>query len=150
MVINTKEISSRIKLGVMLLSLILAAFIAMSLVFKWSEKHILEYVIGSVYILFMIFVFVKNYCYIYMVTDGPKIILRYIPLRPLSAGNFSIEIPRKDFVKVELVQKFFGLQKTLVFYVKSPQGVAKFKPVSVTILTKNQLNEVMDELSKIN
>ncbi len=149
MVINTKEISSRIKLGVMLISLVLVALIAMSLVFIWSKNHVFEYTVGIIYLVFMIFIFVKNYCYIYYVSDGPKIILRYIPLKPLSAGNFSIEIPKKDFVKVELKERFFGLSKKLIFYVKSTKGVAKFKPVSVSILSKKQLNDLMADLTRI-
>jgi|AntAceMinimDraft_14_1070370.scaffolds.fasta_scaffold08481_4 hypothetical protein len=149
MVINTKELSTRIKMAIMLVSLLLIVLVVMSLIFKFSEKHIVEYALGCIYILFMVFVFIKNYCFIYFVSDGPKIILRYIPLKPLSAGNYSIEIPKKDFVKVELVKKFFGLSKTLVFYVRSQQSVAKFKPVSVTILTKQQINEIVNDLSNI-
>lgn len=150
MVINTKEISARIKLGVMLASLILVALIVISLIFSWSEKHVLSIILASVYFLIMAFVFVKNYNYIYYNTDGPKIIIRYIPLRPLSAGNYSIEIPRRDFVKAELKTSFFGLSRNLFLYVKSQQGVAKFKPVSVTILTKSEIDEIMNELSNIN
>ncbi|PLX08617.1 MAG: hypothetical protein C0596_07110 [Marinilabiliales bacterium] len=149
MVINTKEVSTRLKLGIMLISVLLLAVVAMSLIFGWSEKHILEYVIGGIYLLFMVFVFIKDYCYIYFITDGPKIILRYIPLKPLSAGNYSIEVPRRDFVKAEVVKSFFGLSKKLVFYVRSQQGVAKFKPVSISILSKQQVEEVVNELGSI-
>lgn len=150
MVINTKELSARIKLGIMFLSLLLIGFIVVSLIFSWSEKHVFEFVLGTVYVLFMIFVFIKNYNYVYYNTDGPKIIIRYIPLRPLAAGNYSIEIPRRDFVKAELKTGFLGLKKDLLLYVRSQQGVAKFKPVSLTIMTKSEIADVMNELSKIN
>ncbi len=149
MVINTKELSSRIKMGVMLTSVLLLAVIVMSFIFEWSKNHTLEYLIAAVYVLFMVFIFIKDYTYIYLVTDGPKIILRYIPLKPLSAGNFSIEIPKKDFVKLEIVKSFGGLNKKFVFYVKSQQGVAKFKPVSITILSKQEIEKIVNELNEI-
>ncbi|MDD2635235.1 MAG: hypothetical protein PHW82_07015 [Bacteroidales bacterium] len=150
MVINKKELSARIKLGIMLISLVLIALVVASLIFSWSKNHLLEYVLVGVYVLFMAFVFIKNYNYLYYNSDGPKIIIRYIPLSPLTAGNYSIEIPRRDFVRAELKTSFFGLKKNLIVYVRSAQGVAKFKPVSLSILSKKEINEILNELSNIN
>ena len=150
MVINKKELSARIKLGVMLISLVLIALVVTSLIFSWSKNHLLEYILAGVYILFITFVFIKNYNYVYYNSDGPKIIIRYIPLRPLAAGNYSVEIPRRDFVKAELKTSFLGLSKNLLLYVRSSQGVAKFKPVSLTIMSKKEINEILTELSNIN
>ncbi|MDD2385895.1 MAG: hypothetical protein PHP52_03840 [Bacteroidales bacterium] len=150
MVINKKELSARIKLGIMLISLVLVALVVVSLIFSWSKNHLFEYILVGVYVLFMAFVFVKNYNYVYYNSDGPKIIFRYIPLSPLTAGNYSIEIPRRDFVNAELKTSFFGLRKYLILYVKSAQGVAKFKPVSLSIMSKSEINDIISELSNIN
>ncbi|MDD2387937.1 MAG: hypothetical protein PHP52_14275 [Bacteroidales bacterium] len=150
MVINKKELSARIKLGVMLISLVLIALVVTSLIFSWSKDHLVEYILGGAYILFMTFVFIKNYNYVYYNSDGPKIIIRYIPLRPLAAGNYSVEIPRRDFVKAELKTGFWGLSKNLLLYVRSSHGVAKFKPISLTIMSKKEINEILTELSNIN
>ncbi|HOZ29858.1 MAG TPA: hypothetical protein PLL66_02980 [Bacteroidales bacterium] len=149
MVINTKEIASRVKLGTMLITLVYAGILVGSLVFKWSPKHYFEIILTIVYLLFMLTIFIKNYCYIYYNSDGLKIIMRYTSLQPLSAGNFSIEIPKRDFVKAEIINSMIGLRKSLVFYVKTPQGVAKFKPVSLSILKKSQIDSIIDELNSI-
>jgi len=149
MVINTKEIASRIKLGIMLLTLVYAGILVASLIFKWSPRHYLEIILTAVYLVFMLTIFVKNYCYIYYNSDGLKIIMRYTSLQPLSAGNFSIEIPKRDFVKAEIVNTILGLRKNLIFYVKTPQGVAKFKPVSLSILKKAQIDSIIDELNSL-
>ncbi len=150
MVINKKELSARIKLGVMLISLVLVALVVVSLIFSWSQNHILEFVLGGMYLLLMAFVFIRDYNYVYYNSDGPKIIIRYVPLSPLTAGNYSIEIPRRDFVKAELKTSFLGLRKSLILYVRSAQGVAKFKPVSLTIMSKKETNDIFNELSNIN
>lgn len=149
MVINTKEIASRIKLGTMLLTLVYAGFLVAALVFAWSPKHYFEIVLSILYLLFLAFIFVKNYCYIFYNSDGLKIIMRYTSLQPLSAGNYSIEIPKRDFVKAEIVTSHIGFRKNLIFYVKTPQGVAKFKPVSLSILNKSQVDGIMDELNSL-
>ena len=64
MVINKKELSARIKLGIMLISLVLVALVVVSLIFSWSKNHLFEYILVGVYVLFMAFVFVKNYNYV--------------------------------------------------------------------------------------
>lgn len=149
MVLNTKEIASRIKLGTMLITLVYAGILVAALVFTWSPKHYFEIILTLIYLLFLVIIFIKNYCYIFYNSDGLKIIMRYTSLQPLSAGNFSIEIPKRDFVKAEIVTTHIGLRKNLVFYVKTTQGIAKFKPVSLTILTKSQIDSIMEELNSL-
>jgi hypothetical protein len=147
MVINKKEISARIKLEIMLFSLIYAGLLVASLVFKLSESHILEIAMTIVYLSVIAFTFVKKYCYIYYISDGPKIIMRYTSLQLLSAGNFSIELPKRDFVKAEIKSSYGGLRKELIVYVRTPQGVAKFNPVSLSTLTKEEVRLLKEDLS---
>ena len=147
MIINTKEISSRIKLGSMLFTLVYVALLVASLVFKWSPKYIYEYVSSAIFVLVVVYIFIRNYNYIYYNSDGLKYILRYTPLRPLSAGNFSVEIPKRDFVKGEIKSSYFGLRPELVLYVRTPQGVAKFNPISISVMNKTQIDLIKDDLS---
>lgn len=147
MQINTKELSSRIKLGTMLITIIILILIVLSLFFSWSKTHLFEYSFISIYIVYIIFIFIKKYYYIHYNTDGPKIIIRYASLTPLSVGNYSIEIPKKDFIRADIKSSFGGLRKELVVYVETPQGVAKFRPISLSILSKNEINSLIDDLS---
>lgn len=151
MIINNKEISTRIRLGLMLVILVWAVIIVLSLIFSWSKNHILEFVVTIAFILFMSYAFTRKYCYIIFNNEGPKVIIRFSPLQPLSAGHYSIEFYKKDFYKYELVKSFFGLRETLIIYVKTPQGIAKYKPVSLATLTakeKEDIIGVLDNYSK--
>jgi hypothetical protein len=149
MVINTKEISARIKLGTAMLTLLILALIVFSLIFGWSKKHILELTLIIVLVLCFIFLFIRKFYYIYYNTDGPKIIIRYTSLLPLSVGNFSVEIPRRDFVKAEFCNEFCGLRKELILYVRTPQGIAKFKPISLATLNKKEREAMEKEMSAL-
>ncbi len=149
MVINTKEFGSRIKLGIMLGTAVFAILVVVSLIFGWSKAHYLEYGIGILYLLCLTFILLKNFSYIYYNSDGPKIIIRYSPLQPLSYGNYSVEIPRRDFVKAEIKSSHFGLRKNLIVYVRTPQGIAKFKPISFTIFSKKGTDNILDDLARI-
>lgn len=151
MVINTKEFSARVKLGISIFTLFIMASIVLMLLFKLFpqyNKYISLFLIG-VLIVVLIFSFLKNYHYIYFNSDGFKIILRYSSLILFFEENSSIEIPRHDFVKAEIVNKFGGFRKELIIYVQTPQGVAKFKPVSLSTLSKNEIKNLIESLNNI-
>lgn len=149
MLINSKEISSRIKLGSMLVILLIAAVLVLSLIFGWSPDHKLEYALAIIFVLFEIFKLIKNYTYIYYNSDGFKILFRYSSLGMLSAGNFSIEIPKKDLVSVSVEKSFLGLRKSIVFYVRTKQGTAKFKPVSLSVLSSKDIESMLADLNSL-
>ena len=149
MVIDTKEISSRIKLGSMLVVLVLVAVVVLDLIYSWVPKHILDYTCIALFVLFEAYLFIKKYNYIYYNSDGFKIVLKYTSLGMLSAGNFKLEIPKKDFVSIELEKSIIGLRKMVVIYVRTPNGTAKFKPISISVLSDAELNDMMSDLESL-
>ncbi|HXK82021.1 MAG TPA: hypothetical protein PLO05_07690 [Bacteroidales bacterium] len=149
MIINNKEISTRLRLGFMLFALVYMAIIVLSLIFSKSDDHMLEIVSSIIFLLFVIYFVIMRFSYIYYNSEGSKILLRYSPLQPLLYGNYSIEVPKKSLVKFEIVDGFFGLRKSLLLYVKTPQGVAKYKPVSLSTLTKKEIEQLVYNLENI-
>jgi len=149
MIIDTKEISSRIKLGSMLVVLVLVAVVVLDLIFKWVPNFILVYVCIALFVLFEAYLLMKKYNYIYYNSDGFKIILKYTSLGMFSAGNFKVEIPKKDFVSIELEKSIMGMRKMIVIYVRTPNGIAKFKPISVSVLSDAELNDMISNLESL-
>ena len=149
MIVDTKEISARIKLGSMFVVLVLVALVVLDLIYSWVPSHILEYVCIALFVFFEAFLFIKKFNYINYNSDGFKIILKYTSLGMLSDGNFKLEIPKKDLVNVELQKSILGMRKMIVIYVRTPNGVAKFKPVSVSILSQDELTGMMEDLDSI-
>lgn len=149
MVIDTKEISSRIKLGYMLVILVLVAVVVLDLIYTWVPNHILDYVCIGLFVLLEIYLFTKKFNYIYYNSDGFKIILKYTSLSLFSAGNFKLEIPKKDFVGIELEKSYMGLRTMAVIYVRTPNGTGKFKPISVSVMSQSELQEMMSDLDSI-
>ncbi|HPX75446.1 MAG TPA: hypothetical protein PLW77_02560 [Bacteroidales bacterium] len=147
MVIDKKEISARLKLIIMLSFLVYAAVLVMSLVLEWSKSHLFELCLSIVFVVWVIFVFFKNYNYIWYSSDGPKLIIRYTSLQPLSSGKFSIEFQKKDFVKAEIVKSALGMRKNLILYSKTPQGVAKYPKINISILNKEEIKRLKEDLN---
>ena len=149
MIINTKEISTKIKFSGMILTILVFLTIVLTFMLKWTNQNQIILPVLGVYILFFVFFFLKKYNYIYYNSEGLKIIFRYSSLLPLSAGNFSIEIPRHDFVNAEIKSQLSGLRKVLIIYVKTNQGIAKFKPISLTTLSKKEIEQMMQDIELI-
>ena len=149
MIIDTKEISSRIKLGSMLVVLVLVAVVVLDLIYAWVPKHILDYTCIALFVIFEAYLFIKKYNYIYYNSDGFKILVKYTSLGMLSVGNFKLEIPKKDFVRIELEKTMMGMRKMVVIYVRTPNGTAKFKPISVSVLSDAELQDMMSDLESL-
>lgn len=152
MIINSKEFSTRAKLGFMLYMLLILATLVFSIIFELLANYLKYLVIGAVLLLLIGFVFflLKRYYYIYYNSDGFKIILRYSSLIPFWEENLSIEIPKKDFIKAELKNNYGGLRKELIIYVESPQGIAQFKPISLSTLKSKDIKNLLENLNSIN
>lgn len=146
MVINTKEISTRIKLAIMIGTLVYSALLVASLVFVWSPKHYFEIISSIIFVSLLLFIAIKKFYYIYYNGDGTKIIMRWSSLLPLSVGKYAIEIPKRDFIRAEFNKEFLGLRTSLIIFVSTPQGVAKFKPISLSTLSKREIIAIEKEL----
>lgn len=147
MVIDKKEISTSLKFIIMLSFLVYAAILVASLVMRWSKTHLFEMCLTAIFVLWVIFILLKNFNYILYNSDGPKLTIRYTSLLPLSSGNFSVEIPKKDFVKAEIVNSIFSFRKNLVLYIRTPQGVAKYPKINISILKKEEIIKLRKDLN---
>ena len=136
MVIDTKEISSRIKLGYMLVVLVLVIVVVLDLIYTWVPNHILDYVCIGLFVLLVAYLSAKKFNYIYYNSDGFKIILKYTS-------------PKKDFVGIEVKKSCLGMRTMAVIYVRTPNGTGKFKPISVSVMSQNELQEMMSDLDYI-
>jgi len=150
MVIDIKEIASRVKLGSMLAILVLVSVVVLDLIYTWAPMHILEYLCLALFVILEAYLFIKKFNYISYNSDGFKIIIKYTSIGLMSAGNYKLEIPKKDFVKVEVVKTILGMRKSILIYVKTPDGVAKFKPISVSLMSRAELNDMVSDLEAIN
>ena len=101
------------------------------------------YIIGIafLYILLHLYRHWLNLNFIEAVTEDNKFILRYYSLRIFSAKHKSIEIPLADFMGFEITKSFKGLKKNLVLFQRIKGKKAKYPPISISALKKEQIAE---------
>jgi hypothetical protein len=61
----------------------------------------------------------------------------------------SVEIPINQLKDFQINTKMWGLKKELILSVASKYGIADYPPISVTLLTRNQLAQIIHLLNKI-
>lgn len=156
MIIDTKKTEIRLQLSklfflLLLVVLIVPMYTVDSIIqsnFVFYRKYV---ALGLVflYALWYFFNYIRDVFYVYVNTDSSKIIFRYYSLRPLSNETNAIEIPKADFVKFEIEKKWSGYREYIILYQKTLQGVAKYPPISIAILKKEEKEKLLNALKNL-
>ena len=151
---NQKQaVNLRIRKSIALLGLIISigliyfANILPHSTFGLSRNEI-AILIFTMFLLFFIFHFIRNHNYIYFSDTGNKLILRYFSLRPLEDKKNSIEISKNQLYKYEIKRSMLGLNKSVILYSRTPGGIAKYPPVSITALTNSDERKILESLQR--
>jgi hypothetical protein len=116
--------------------------------FLGINKYQWGLIIFAVYIISVIIEGLLELNYIYFSDEEGAIIFRYFPMSLFSRKKNSIEIPLERFAGYEIIESFGGLKKQIIFYHKLKKGSAKYKPVSITGLNKEQLQTLIKTLNR--
>jgi hypothetical protein len=149
MIINNKDLATKIRFGFMIGVLFYLAILVLSFVFNWDETHKFPLYWSILFFIAMLFFFLKGYNYIFFSPDGSKIILRYMPLQPFLYGTYSIEIPKQEFVKYEVKTTNFGLRTSIILYQKTERGLSKYRPISLASLQKSERRDMLEVLDRL-
>ncbi|PLX01150.1 MAG: hypothetical protein C0594_14125 [Marinilabiliales bacterium] len=103
---------------------------------------------GAGYFLIMIFYALKRKNYIYLSDNSSKIEMRFFSMQLFAKKRTAIEIPKTSFYKYDLQKKSIGLVEEVTLFQKTPKGVAKYPPVSITALTKKEREDFFAILNK--
>lgn len=92
---------------------------------------------------------VKRFYYIEYSDEKEKLILRFFKLIPTALDHQSIEIPQRFLIKYELKSSMMGMRKEIILFVKTKDGIMKYPPVSISILSDEQINSIQTSLKRI-
>jgi hypothetical protein len=111
--------------------------------FLGVDRNIYVLIFSGLFILYYLFGIIRNYHYFFFTDNGSKLVFRYYSLRPMSKRQNAIEISKTTFVDYKITMQLFGFRKYLVLSQKMPNGsVAKYLPVNITMLNKENLNQL--------
>ncbi|MCF6367114.1 MAG: hypothetical protein L3J35_13065 [Bacteroidales bacterium] len=102
-------------------------------------------IIATVYITLLL----RQSNYFFIEYLGNKIIVRYYTAHPIFRKYKSFEIPRAYFFDYKIEDVFFGLKKTVQFTIKTPKGKFNYPPLSISLLSKQQMNDLIKMLDEL-
>jgi hypothetical protein len=97
---------------------------------------------------FIIFSQIKPAYFEFLVTET-ELQVNYYSVATALKNYQSVLIPLNQLKGFEIRKKMFGYKKDLILTVESKFGLADYPPVSVSVLKKGELNQVIIVLSKI-
>ncbi|HPY67145.1 MAG TPA: hypothetical protein PLP03_03170 [Bacteroidales bacterium] len=90
---------------------------------------------------------ILNYQYVFYSDEGENIVFRYFNAGIVGGKKNSIEIYKPTFAGYSTVNKYFGLSSNITLYQKTGPDTAKFPPVYISALTKDQKEKLFRSLS---
>lgn len=104
---------------------------------------------GLCFIGYLVFRSQKQYNIImYDDEEDPKIIaIKFYAMTSLFPKYNMIKIPKDQLYKFEIKKAFANWRDELVLYQKMKQGIAKYKPISISALSKNHKKQIIDALN---
>jgi len=150
---NSKEIISvRIKLffaTVVAIAWIVLAYLAKLIKFPLLgiEDGIWTLIVVILWILVAFMPMILNYQYVSYSDESEKIVFKYFNAGIVGGKKNTIEINKNAIAGYETRSKYFGLSKSLILFQKMGQGMAKFPPVYISALTKEQRDKLYRSLA---
>jgi hypothetical protein len=99
---------------------------------------------------FLIIIFLPlflNYQYVYFTDEGETIIFRYYTAGFIEGKKNSIEINKRTFSGFTLEKRFFGLIQSIKLYQRHKKGVAKYPPVYISGLKREDRAKILKSLN---
>ncbi len=115
--------------------------------FLGFNKYHWAIIIGLVYGLVLIVDSLFDFQYIQYNDESNMLVLRYYSLRYANKKKNSIEIPKSDFISFAYKGSLLGIKKNLVLRRYFKDIEAKYPPVSLSILSKQELAALLYSLN---
>lgn len=145
-------ISLRIKLFAA--TIIILAYVVLTYVAKMIKYPVLgmsdtawTLILVGIYLLVVFLPMYLNYQFIHFSDDGEKIVFRYFNAGIAGGRKNSVEISKKTFSGYKRESKFFGLIQSIILFQKFNEGVAKYPPVYISALTREERTKVLKSLN---
>lgn len=151
---NSKTIIS-MRIRLFFATIALLAWVAVIYVAKLIKSPILG-LDDSIWTLFLVLIWVVvaflpmalNYQYLFYSDEGPNIVFKYFNAGIVGGRKNTVEINKATFTGFKTESALLGLNKSVILFQRVAQGVAKFPPIHISALTKDQQEKLIQSLGQ--
>ncbi len=145
MIIDTKEEATTLWRTKTFVIAIYSVLVVVTVAFLPVDKTIKIFICAGLSVIFLVFYWFQykmEYNYFYFSNNNKNLVFKFYSLRNFYGKPKTIEIAKMSFMKYDITTSFFNKKESLVLYQKTAKGVAKYPPISLTLLNKNQKTEL--------
>lgn len=103
-------------------------------------------ILVCIYFVMAFYPMALNYQYVYYSDEGDFIIFRYFTAGLVGGKKNSVEISKSSFAGYKKESGFFGLVQRLILFQQLVEGVAKYPPIYISILSRKERAKVLNSL----
>lgn len=145
-------ISLRIKLfaaTVLFLTYIILAYVAKMIKFPLLGMSDTAWtvILVAIYLFIVFLPMFLNYQYISYSDDGENIVFRYFTSGIAGGKKNSVEIGKRTFSGYKVESRYFGIVQSITLFQNFKEGVAKYPPVYISALSKEERAKVFRSLN---
>lgn len=115
--------------------------------FLGFNKYHWSIIITAIYIGSLIFEGMLQLNYIYFNDEKEKIILRYFSLAYFNRMKKAIEFPKEELLAYQVYEYMNGYKKRIILHRIKNKKEAKYPPVSISILSKDEYHRMLESLN---
>jgi hypothetical protein len=104
-------------------------------------------ILAAVWLFIALLPMILNYQYITYSDEGDTIIFRYFTAGIVGGKKNSVEINKRTFAGYKTEKKLFGLVTSIILFQNFKEGVAKYPPIYISALNKEERAKVLRSLN---
>ena len=150
---NSKTIIN-LRIGFFGATITLLAYLAMTYVAKLIKFPILgmsdtvwTLILVGIWFFLTFMPMFLSYQFVFFSDDGEKIIFRYFTAGIAGGRKNSVEINKKSFSGYKTETRLFGLIRSITLFQQFNEGVAKYPPVYISALNREERAKVLRSLN---
>ncbi|HOB83622.1 MAG TPA: hypothetical protein PKX27_02825 [Bacteroidales bacterium] len=150
---NTKQIIS-IRIRLFIATVLILAYLAVTYLIGRIKFPVLglsetawTIILIAIYLIIFFIPIMLNHQFISYSDDDENIVIKYFNAGIGGGKKNSIKIYKTAFAGYKTESRLFGLDKSLILYQKVGQNVAKYPPVHISALSKEQRNKLIKSLN---
>ena len=105
-------------------------------------------ILVAIYLIIAFLPMILNYQFVSFSDEGENLVFRYFTAGIVGGKKNSVEIKKISFKGYKSESKFFGLVRSVVLFQKIGKEVAKYPPVYISALNRDQRSKLFATLNR--
>jgi hypothetical protein len=150
---NSKTIIS-FRIRLFAVTVLFLAYIIMSYAAKFFKLTLFgmsdtfwTIIFATIWLIIALIPMFLNYQYVNYSDEGDTIIFRYFTSGLVGGKKNSVEIDKRTFAGYKSEKKLFGLIRSVTLYQNFKEGVAKYPPIYISALNKEERSKIFRSLN---